>query len=303
MTEPGAPEREPDDDDFLHRFRLEQAGVRGALVRLDRTWRRVNANGEYAPDLASLLGRTLAASALFTGTIKFEGRLSIHVRHSGALRLLFAECTNDGELRGIARVDATQPDARARLEPGAQLAITIENAATDSRYQGLVPVESDDLARVFEGYFDRSEQLPTRIVLAHAGDRCGGILLQQIAGTGGTPGGDDDGWNRVGHLLATLTTGELLDLPPEHILLRLFHDEGVRLQPAQPLSFACTCSHTRVADVLRSLGRDEIESVLAEQGSVETTCEFCGRRYVFDAADIESVFASTSAVEPPATRH
>lgn len=303
MIEAGALEREPSPDDFLHRFRLENAGVRGALVRLDRTWQRVNANGDYDAALADLLGRTLAASALFTGTIKFQGRLSIHVRHSGALRLLFAECTDKGELRGIARADAALPDAQPKLQPGAQLAITIENAATDSRYQGLVAVESDDLERAFEGYFERSEQLPTRIVLASAGNRCGGILLQQIAGTGGAPMGDVDGWNRVGHLLATLTTPELLELAPQDILLRLFHDEAVRMQPAQPLSFACTCSRERVAEMLRSLGRAESDSVIAEQGSVETTCEFCNRRYVFDAADIDSVFADVGADATPTTRH
>lgn len=289
-------------DDFLHRFQLERAGVRGAIVRLDDTWRRVRANGDYDEALASLLGRTLAASALFTSALKFEGRLSIHLRDSGALRLLFADCTHDGSLRGIARVDPTAAPARAQLEPGARLAITIENNATEARYQGLVPVEHDDLARAFEDYFERSEQLPTRLVLAAGAERSGGLLLQQIAASGGAPLGDADGWNRVGHLLATLTEDELLGLPPEQVLLRLFHEEDVRLQPAQPLAFGCTCSRARVAEVLRSLGREENESVLAEQGSVEITCEFCNRRYVFDDADVAAVFATAPADAPP-TRH
>ena len=291
-------------NDFLHRFQLERAGVRGALVRLDESWQRIRANSDHGGMLAELLGQTVAASALFTSSIKFEGRLSIHLRESGALRLLFADCTHDGQLRGIARWDGDAPQSHVALEPGARLAITIENSATESRYQGLVPVESGELATAFEGYFERSEQLPTRLVLAATDERCGGMLLQQIATTGGATPSDADGWNRAEHLLATLTPDELLDLPPEQVLLRLFHEEGVRLQPALPLAFGCSCSRERVGDMLRSLGREENDSVLAEQGSVAITCEFCNRQYVFDESDVEAVFAD----EPPreeagATRH
>lgn len=290
-------------DDFLHRFQLDRAGVRGALVRLEQSWQRIGANGHYAAPLADLLGQTVAASALFTSAIKFDGRLSIHLRDSGRLRLLFADCTHDGRLRGIVRWEGAPPSAEVRLDPAARLAITIENRATDARYQGLVPVEGTRLAQAFEGYFERSEQLPTRIVLATADGRCGGIMLQQIAGSGGTMSGDADGWNRVGHLLATLGNDELLGLPPEQVLLRLFHEEDVRLQPAQPLVFECTCSRTRVAGMLRSLGRAESDSVLAEQGSVDVTCEFCNRRYVFDEADVAEVFADEPTIDDGPTRH
>jgi molecular chaperone Hsp33 len=289
--------------DFLHRFQLERAGVRGAIVRLEQSWQRIRANGDYSDPLAALLGQTVAASALFTSAIKFEGRLSIHLRESGALRLLFADCTHDGQLRGIVRWDGTPPSTMVPLERGARLAITIENAITDTRYQGLVPVEGDDLASAFEGYFERSEQLPTRIVLAEAGGRCGGLMLQQIAGSGGTAMGDEDGWNRVGHLLATLTESELLELPPEQVLLRLFHEEDVRMHAAQPIAFACTCSRTRVEEMLRSLGRAESDSVIAEQGSVQVTCEFCNRHYVLDEADVAAVFAGEPQTAEPPTRH
>ncbi|WP_300619207.1 Hsp33 family molecular chaperone HslO [Dokdonella sp.] len=290
-------------NDFLHRFQLEGAGVRGVLVRLDDSWKRIRANGDYDGPIATLLGQTVAASALFTSSIKFEGRLSIHLRESGALRLLFADCTHDGQVRGIARWDGELQASHVALEPGARLAITIENSTNESRYQGLVPVEGDDLASAFEGYFLRSEQLPTRLVLAATPERCGGLLLQQIATTGGAAPADADGWNRAEHLLATLTPEELLDLPPEQVLLRLFHEEGVRLQPAQPLAFDCSCSRERVGTMLRSLGRDENDAVLAEQGSVEITCEFCNRRYVFDEADVAAVFADAPAAEASTTRH
>ncbi|MEO7433708.1 MAG: Hsp33 family molecular chaperone HslO [Dokdonella sp.] len=290
-------------NDVLHRFQLENAGVRGAIVRLDDAWRRIRANGHYAGPLAGILGEAVAASALFTSTIKFEGRLSIHLRDSGALKLLFADCTHDGILRGVARWEGDAPMMRIVPDPGACLAITIENAITDSRYQGLVAVEGDTLSDAFEGYFQRSEQLPTRIILAADDDCCAGLMLQEIAATGGESMGDEDGWNRVGHLLATLTPQELLTLAPEETLLRLFHDERVRMHPAQALQFGCTCSRERVEDMLRALGREENESVLAEQGSVDVTCEFCNRRYVLDAADVAVVFANVPTDGGPATRH
>jgi len=278
-------------NDLLHRFRLERAGVRGAFVRLERTWRDVAANADYPAPIADLLGQALAASALFTSAIKFDGRLSVQLQSGGDLRLLFAECSNDGFLRGIARWDESAGRPVVRLGDDARLAITIENRVTDTRYQGMVPVEGEGLGEAFERYFERSEQLPTRILLATGDGRCGGLLLQQVAREGGEgAAADDDAWNRVGHLLATATRAELLGLAPEELLLRLFHEEAVRLEPAQPLAFACSCSRERVEAMLQSLGRAENEETLREQGSVEVHCEFCNRRYVFDADDVAGLF-------------
>jgi len=290
-------------NDLLHRFQLEYAGIRGAFVRLERSWHELRANGDYPGPLGEVLGHALAASALFTSTIKFDGRLSVQLQGSGDLRLLFAECTHDGCIRGIARWNGTPPTTTIRLEPDARLAITIENRIADTRYQGMVPVEGGDLAHAFEHYFERSEQLPTRIVLAEANGRCGGLMLQQIAREGGAGATDEDGWNRSNHLLATMSKRELLELAPEQLLLRLFHEEGVRLQPAQPIEFACTCSRERVEAMLRSLGRAESDATLAEQGSVDVHCEFCNRRYVFDDKDIAELFAGEVAAGAPTTRH
>jgi molecular chaperone Hsp33 len=290
-------------NDLLHRFQLERAGVRGAFVRLEQGWRDLRSNGEYPGPLGGLLGQAVAASALFTSSIKFDGRLSVQLQGNGALRLLFAECTHDGCVRGIARWHGAPPTAPIRFEPESRLAITIENRITDTRYQGMVPLEGDDLAQAFEAYFERSEQLPTRIVLAEGGGRCGGLMLQQVAREGGQGAADDDGWNRVGHLLATMTPRELLELPPDVLLLRLFHEEDVRLQAAQPLVFACTCSRERVEAMLRSLGREEADATLAEQGTIEVHCEFCNRRYVFDDNEVDELFRTVDPVPPAATRH
>ncbi len=292
-----------DDNDFLQRFLLERAQVRGVLVRLEQTWRQVRDRADYPAPVRTLLARTLAASALLTGNIKFEGSLSIQLKSRGPLTMLFAECSHDGRLRGLARwVD--EPATDFRLTDGIEpvLAITIENATSGQRYQGLVPVEDSELTLLFERYFERSEQLPTRIVLAADDTRCAGLMLQRLpADAGGEM--DSDAWNRVGILLDTLKPAELLALPVEQLLLRLFHDESARVYPPGPLAFGCRCSRERVTGMLRSLGRTEAEAALRDDGAAEVTCEFCNTRYRFDRIDLEQIFRSDYAAQTPPTAH
>lgn len=295
--------------DFVHRFSLADAGVRGVAVRLDEAWRELLEQADYPAAVERLLGEAVAASALLAGTIKFRGRLSIQLRTAGPLRLLFAECTDEGHVRGVARCDDGIGDAVGEtadlLDPaGAQLAITIDQGTADTRYQGLVALEGARLSDSLEGYFARSEQLPTRIVLAVAGGRCAGLLLQPVANQGGVATtGDPDGWNRVGHLLATLSDAELLNLPAMQLLNRLFHAEGLELHEARPLSFHCSCSPERVGGMLRALGRDEAEAALNDEGRIEVTCEFCNRRYALDRVDLAQLFAGAPAIAAPAGRH
>jgi molecular chaperone Hsp33 len=279
--------------DTLHAFHLRNAAVRGHVVRLESTSREILGHADYAPEVSRLLGESLAASALFAGALKFEGRLSIQLRGAGALSLLLAECTDDGALRGIARCEEGMDGAKPDLaEAGTRLAITIENHQTDTRYQGLVPVDSATLAEAFEGYFERSEQLPTRIMLVERNGRCAGIMLQKVAEQGAAGQvADLDAWNRVGHLLATLSEDELLNLPVETLLLRLFHEEGVELQPARALRFECSCSTERVLGMLRALGRQQAFEALGEEAEMQITCEFCSHVYRLDSVDVFGLFA------------
>ena len=281
-----------ENDDTFYPFVLEHAGVRGSVVRLADAWSELCVHADNSPRVQKLLGESVVASALFAGALKFEGSLSIHLRNAGALRLLFAECTHAGELRGIARCAEGSNESEIDLgKDGAQLAITIENTQTDTRYQGLIAAEASSLAEAFEGYFERSEQLPTRIMLVEGNGRCAGILLQKIPDTGGSAtASDSDAWNRVSHLLATLSPSELLDLPVETLLLRLFHEEGVRLHPGRPLAFRCGCSRERVLGMLRSLGRDEALAGLDDEGKLRVTCEFCNREHVLDEVDLAGQF-------------
>lgn len=294
-------------EDLLQPFVLEHAGVRGALVRLGPAWRTVAARQDYPVPVREVLGEALAASALLTTHIKLQGALSLEFKSAGPLRLLFAECTDGGRLRGLARQadDGTMQKADGALnlaaQPEALLAITLGNVEMGQRYQGLVGVERPKLAQLLEDYFRQSEQLPTRVVLAADHGVAAGLLLQQLPGTSVQ---DDDAWPRVGHLTDTLTRDELLELPVAKVLHRLFHEESVRLFEARPLGFGCSCSRIRVESMLRALGREEVEAALAvRDGEIEVTCEFCAARYTLDAIDAERLLAEAPSAPASSTPH
>ncbi|KAA2285464.1 Hsp33 family molecular chaperone HslO [Arenimonas fontis] len=291
------------ENDCLTRFLLERSGVRGVLVHLDATWREIAGRAPYPPPVAARLGETCAATALFTGHAKVDGRLSVQMRGTGCLRTLFAECTAAGTLRGIARHAEPVPDHLGPRDfgEGSVLAITIEStppgARETTRYQGLVGLDADTLAGAFEGYFQQSEQLPTRVLLAGLGPRAAGLMLQLLPADAGRAG-DADGWTRCSALFDTLGPAELAALPVRELLWRLFHEEGVRVLDQRPLRFACSCSRERVAEMLRSLGRDEAEQAL-QDGQVDVHCEFCGQAYHFDAAQIGALFSQAPTAPGP----
>ncbi|KGM55218.1 heat shock protein Hsp33 [Lysobacter daejeonensis GH1-9] len=294
----------PDDRDQLTRFLLEDAGVRGVLVHLDDTWQQIRRRATGTPhdgvtppaSVVELLGEAVAASALFTGHAKVEGRLSVQLRSSAVLRTLFAECTAAGTLRGIAQLSGDGPVSRDLRELGddALLAITIENPALGNRepvrYQGLVALDSDTLAGAFEGYFRQSEQLPTRLLLAVDDTRAAGLMLQKLPGDSG----DADGWNHVGALFDTLGPAELLATDTATLLTRLFHEGDVRLLGSRALRFACSCSRERVESMLVSLGADEARAAVADD-EAKVRCEFCGEEYRFSSEQIEQLLEAAKA--------
>ncbi len=279
--------------DLLVRFLLPEAGVRGVHVQLAGSWREILSHGSYRPSATRLLGEACVASALFTGHIKIDGRLSVQLRSSSSLRTLFAECTSAGTLRGIAQVEDGQdaPPDLSRLGDGALLAITIENPGLDprepQRYQSLVALQGSSLDEAFEDYFRHSEQLPTRLLLAADSDRAAGLLLQKLPGDQG----DEDGWARAGALFDTLGRDELLAVGGPELLHRLFHDEQVETMGDKPLRFGCSCSRERVIGMLQSLGEEEARAAAADSGQVEVRCEFCGREYHFPLTEFGVLFA------------
>lgn len=275
--------------DYRTKFLFENFAIRGEIVRIDTVLGTVLAKHHYPLPLQNLLGETLAAVALLTGTIKFEGQMMLQAKGPGPLTLLMAECSHDGHLRAIARFEgcveeAPLPSLLGALDGSGHLAITID-PVSGQRYQGIVPLDGLSLAECIEHYFTQSEQLGTRLWLVAAGGRAAGILLQELPEAGGTAQ-DPDAWNRACRLTDTLTATELLSLAPETLLTRLFHQEDVRLFAPESLQFSCSCSRQRVLGALASLGAPELRSILAEQGNIEVTCEFCNERRQFGPADI-----------------
>ncbi|MBH1654365.1 Hsp33 family molecular chaperone HslO [Stenotrophomonas maltophilia] len=290
--------------DSLIRFLLPDAGVRGVHVRLQATWQEILSPAEYPDTAAELLGEACVASALFTGHTKIDGRLSIQLRSSPALRTLFAECTAAGTLRGIAQLSegAAAPRDLSSLGDDALLAITIENPGLDprepQRYQSLVALAAPELDEACEDYFRQSEQLPTRLLLAADRNGAAGLLLQKLPGDEG----DEDGWARASALFETLGKAELLATPADQLLHRLFHEEKPELMGGKPLSFACSCSRERVASMLQSLGEDEARAAAADTGAVEVRCEFCGREYHFPLTEFGILFHGAEGTVPAPER-
>lgn len=285
--------------DHLQRVLLEAANARCVVVHLDCVLDEVLARGDYPAVVADRLGEALVVTALCSSGLKFEGRISLQLRSSAALTLLMADCTDQGGLRGLARFDTdalaapVSGDLRALAADGT-LTMTLEPSERGQTYQGIVPLSGQGLAEAMEAYFQQSEQLETRIRVVVDHGRAAGILLQKLPGEAADP----DGWNRLGHLLDTLSMGELQATDSETLLQRLFHQESRRLFPARPLLFHCPCSRERVLAVLRGLGEVELTDILETRGEVDVDCQFCNQNYHFDALDLKQLI-HTDAPEVP----
>ena len=292
--------------DTLHRFLLEGLGIRGELVHLDATWKSVLERRSYPEPLRTVLGECMGATALLAATIKLDGTLTLQATGgTGPVSLLVVEATGVRTLRGLARFgDLGAASALPELIEDAWLAITVDPGSGTERYQGIVEVEESSLSGVIEHYFARSEQLPTKLWLACDGAAVAGLLLQKLP-AGDTVAVDDteraDAWERSIMLANTVTDRELLDLDAHTLLRRLFVTDGCRVFQPERWGFACTCSRVRVRTTLQSIGRAECESILADEGAVDVTCEFCGASYGFDSVDVAELFAAGAVAAPART--
>jgi len=287
--------------DSLQRFLLESTPVRGEIVHLDATWRAVLERRRYPAPLQSLLGDMMAAAALLSAILKFEGSLIMQMQGNGPVQLLVVEATSEHTLRATAKWegDLAQGNVTELLGAG-RFVISIVPSGGKQTYQGIVAIEGDSIAQVLEHYMAKSEQLETRLWLASDSQQAAGMLLQKLPAA---PTQDEDAWNRAKQLGETIRREELLSLPAREIIRRLYHEEDVRVFESRPVAFRCSCSRERVTSMLRLLGHDEVKSIIAERNTVEVDCEFCGRHYTFDAVDAEQVFAADVITRPQPTRH
>lgn len=290
--------------DRLWRFVFEDSPVRGSLVQLGSGWRDLLVHRRYPPPLQRLLGEALAAGPLLASQLKFDGQLSLQGEGDGWVKLLLVQVTNTLEVRGVVRhAGGREGDGQsfsALLGKG-RLGLIIEPSRAQ-RYQGLVPLAGTRLAESLQAYFERSEQLPSWLLLAADEERAAGLLLQRLPG-GGEGEEADEGWKVARMLAQTLSERELLELPGPEVLRRLYHASRLRLFDAEPVVVRCRCSHARTSELLLGLGAKEVRSILKEQGKVEIECGFCGEQYVYYRTEIEQLFAASDAKPGSEHRH
>ncbi|GAL59341.1 Hsp33 family molecular chaperone HslO [Pseudescherichia vulneris] len=285
--------------DQLHRYLFENYAVRGELVTVSESLRQILENHSYPQPVKNILAELLVATSLLTATLKFAGDITVQLQGDGPMSLAVINGNNKQQLRGVARVQdeiADDADLKALVGNG-YLVITI-TPEEGERYQGVVGLEGDTLAACLEDYFMRSEQLPTRLYIrtgeVDGQPAAGGMLLQVL------PAQDTDSndFEHLATLTDTIKTEELLTLPANDVLWRLYHEEEVTLYDPQDVEFKCTCSRERCAGALKTLPDEEIESILAEEGEIDMHCDYCGSHYLFNAMDIAEIRNNASPADP-----
>jgi molecular chaperone Hsp33 len=295
------------DNDTLQRFMFELTPVRGEIVHLDATWAAILEKHDYPVLVRDILGEMMAAAVLLSATLKLNGRLIIQLQGKGPITLMVVECSNAHELRGLAHwQDLPDEGDLSDLAGDGQLTITLEPADDQQRYQSIVDIKGSTLSDALMNYLQQSEQLDTYLWLVANGKRASGLLLQKLPRDikSQTASEEDvDAWNRIIKLSSTVTREELLEVGELNLLHRLFHEETVRVFEPMPVCFRCSCSRERVANMLRTLGLEELNSIIEEQGSIEVACEFCNQKYEFDSVDVGGLFIDTVSNSPSETRH
>ncbi len=267
-------------------FAFESLPIRGAVIQLSRAWQRMIGEHDYSYAVLETLGEAAAATGLIAQSLKFDGVITLQIQSEGDLRMLVMQCSSDLELRGMAStVDDVSATQFSELVTKAHCAITVDSG--ERPYQGIVEVNPESLVASLEHYFARSVQVPSHLMLFANDKTSGGILLQQMPGE---PVEDDD-WHRMRLLLDTLKSSEIHGDEPLELLAKLFAEDDVRVYPSRPVSFHCPCTTARAEEVLRMLGRDDVDDAVREQGTLTVTCEYCGRARRFDSVDVSRLFA------------
>ena len=310
----------PRSTDTLQKFIFDNAAVRGEFVEISDTWREIQARHSYPPAVKTVLGEMVAAAALLSANLKFNGAIVMQIHGDGPVRLLVVECDSDLKLRATAKLaedavvadDATLTDLLNATGKG-RFVITLDPADKmpgQQPYQGIVPLDGSSIAVVIENYMMRSEQLDTRMWLAADDQVSRGLLLQKLPGAGGFHAPSEDtmeAWERTVMLASTLRQDELLSTDIQTVMRRLFWEETIRVfDPLHP-SFHCSCNRERVGNMLKMLGQEEIDSAIAELGHLGIDCDFCGQHYDFDKVDCAQLFAVEIPVDalqtPGPSRH
>lgn len=271
------------------RFLLPTHHVRGQIVQLKLSYQSILANADYPAEISQLLGQALAAVSALGSIIKLRGSIIMQVQGDGPIHTLVAQANNAGEIRGLAhgyQAIVNEKGFAALLGKG-RLVMTIDGEGSQ-RYQGIISIEGESLSVILDRYFEQSEQLLTHIHLAADGEHAACFLLQQMPAL--NTQASAHGWQHLKILSETLKDEELLELQPETLLNRLFHEEKIQLFQASPLIFRCRCSRDKVIPVIMQMGYDDAMQLVAEEGEIRADCEFCNQSHRFDLVDVASLF-------------
>ncbi|WP_241573883.1 Hsp33 family molecular chaperone HslO [Rosenbergiella nectarea] len=272
--------------DQLHRYLFADAAVRGELVNVSHTLHAILEGHDYPAAVKKLMAEMLVTTSLMTATLKFEGDISVQLQGEGPLAMAVINGNDKQELRGVARVRGEIDDnaTLAQMLGQGYLVITI-TPAKGERYQGIVALEKPTFAECIEEYFLRSEQLPTRLIIRNTTQGAAGILLQVLP----SEDKDSEALNHLATLATTVKEEELIGLPANDVLWRLFHQEEVTVYDPQPVQFKCSCSRQRCGEVLKTVSVEEIDAILAEDGKIDMHCDYCGSHYLYDAVDVANI--------------
>lgn len=273
---------------YVQRFLLENLNIRGAVVHLDSIWQQMTAGRNYPQPVAQLLGEMSAITLLLGENLKQAGRLTIQLTGDGPVSMLVLDCTESLHLRGMAKcapLVAAQPVVD--LLGNGRLVLTLDMPSMRESYQSIVPLEGNTIAGIFEHYFNQSEQLPSRLFLIAERHAIFGLLLQKLPNADLQ---DPDGWTRAETLAATVYDHTLFDLSAEQILTRLFYEETIRIFDTQPVHYGCKEDPAKIYAMLRSLGREEVDSILREFGEVVVNDDICNQVYRLDALTVDAIF-------------
>ncbi|MFT7227751.1 MAG: molecular chaperone Hsp33 [Methylophilaceae bacterium] len=290
-----------ENNDQLHPFIFEDSPIRGNLVHLNSTYHLALANQQLPLIVKKALGELMAASALLTSTLKMDGVLVLQIQNKGQLKLLVVECSSNMNIRATAKWDGEIAEDANFLDlvKDGQCVITLD--PTEGKpYQSIVPIEGNSIAEMLENYMLRSQQLETTLQLSCDSISASGLLLQKLPEL---PSHDADAWNRVSILANTVTDAELNTYAFEKLIMHLFNEEDVRLFDAKPTQFCCKCTRSGVSDMLKMLGKEEVDAVLAEQKKIEVNCDYCNKQYVFDHVDAATLFAKSNTAKASKSIH
>lgn len=301
-------------NDTLQKFMFENASVRGELVELGDSWQQVQALHSYPPAVQIMLGELMAAAALLSANLKFDGTMIMQIHGDGPVSLMVVECDSKLRLRATAKLrpgaaiaDDAGLDQLIHAHGQGRFVITLDpndKLPGQQAYQGIVPLDGADIATVIENYMLRSEQLDTKLWLAADRHVARGLLLQKLPKNGGSEAQVNDeaeAWNHAVMLGDTLKAEEMLSHDIATLMHRLFWEQTLRVFDPEHPQFHCTCTREKVGNMLKMLGQAEVSQAISDLGRLDINCDFCGKHYAFDQVDCAQIFATGTVVQATAT--